>query len=241
MNGNPRQRYLLYALGAVVLFALWHFLGSMLGLGGSDEATGPATTAQRPAVDAEGDPTRPGRRVAAANQGAKPGDRVAVLRMADLERVPSESRPGRDPWRFIDPPPPPPPKPPVPTKEELEAQRRAAEEARRRAEEAARLAAIEAAKPHPPEFNLQYLGRFGPPDQQIAVFTNGKQIFTKQEGEKIDNKFIVAHIGYESVDIGFVGFPTVPTKRVGVTPRRPGQGPVGVNPGNPGNPGGNPG
>ena len=123
----------------------------------------------------------------------------------------------------------------MPTKEELEAQRRAEEEARRRAEEAARLAAIEAAKPHPPEFNLQYLGRFGPPEQQIAVFTNGKQIFNKQGGEVIDNKFVVAHIGYESVDIGFVGFPTVPPKRVGVTPRRPGQGPVG------GNPGGNPG
>jgi hypothetical protein len=234
MNGNPRQRYLLYALGFVALIALWHYLGPMLGFGGDDAATGP-TAVQRPAVDAEGDPTRPSRRVATTHQGAKPGDRVEVLRMADLDRVPSEAKPGRDPWRFIDPPPPPPPPPHVPTKEELEAQRRAAEEARRRAEEAARLAAIEAAKPHPPELNWQYLGRFGPPDKQIAVFTNGKQTINKQEGEVIDNKFVVAHIGYESVDISFVGFPTVPLKRVGVTPRRPGQGPVG------GNPGGNPG
>ncbi len=239
MNGTTRQRYLLYALGVLALIALWHYLGPVLGFGGSGETAGPTpATAQRPAVDAEGDPTRPSRRVATAHQGAKPGDRVTVLRMADLDRVPGESKPGRDPWRFIDPPPPPPPAPRAPTKEELEAQQRAAEEARRRAEEAARLAAIEAAKPHPPEFNLQYLGRFGPPDQQIAVFTNGKQIFNKQEGEVIDNKFIVAHIGYESVDIGFVGFPTVPAKRVGVTLRRPGQGQVG---GNPGNPGGNPG
>ena len=45
----------------------------------------------------------------------------------------------------------------------------------------------------------------------------------------IDNKFIVAHIGYESVDIRFVSFPEVPAKRVGVTPRRQGQ--VGGNPG----------
>ncbi|HEY2292647.1 MAG TPA: hypothetical protein VGM86_18250 [Thermoanaerobaculia bacterium] len=234
MNGNPRRRYLLYALGFVALVALWHYLGPMLGFGGGGETAGP--TVQRRSVDAEGDePSRPGRRVVTTHQGAKPGDRVAVLRMADLERVPGESQAGRDPWRFVDPPPPPPPPPHVPTKEELEAQRRAEEEARRRAEEAARLAAIEAAKPHPPEFNLQYLGRFGPPDRQIAVFTNGKQIFNKQEGEVIDNKFVVAHIGYESVDISFVGFPTVPPKRVGVTPRRPGQGPVG------GNPGGNPG
>ena len=235
MTGSTRQRYLLYGLGIVTLFALWHYLGPLLGFGGSDDAvTGPAV--QRPATDAEGDePARPSRRAATAgtHQGAKPGDRVEVLRMADLDRVPRESAPGRDPWHFVDPPPPPPPAPHVPTKEELEAQRRAAEEARLRAEEAARQAAIEAAKPHPPEFNLQYLGRFGPPDKQIAVFTNGKQIFNKQEGEVIDNKFVVAHIGYESVDISFVGFPTVPAKRVGVTPRRPGQ--AG------GNPGGNPG
>ncbi len=45
----------------------------------------------------------------------------------------------------------------------------------------------------------------------------------------IDSKFIVAHIGYESVDIRFVNFPEVPAKRVGVTPRRQGQ--VGGNPG----------
>ncbi len=233
MNGNTRQRYLLYALGFVALIALWHYMGPMLGFGGSDEATG-TNTAQRPAVDAEGDePARPSRRVAATHQGAKPGDTVEVLRMADLDRVPAESAPGRDPWHYVDPPPPPPPKPHVPTKEELEAQRRAEEAARRAAEEAARRAAEEAAKPHPPELNWQYLGRFGPPEKQIAVFTNGKQIINKQEGEVIDNKFVVAHIGYESVDISFVGFPTVPPKRVGVTPRRPGQ------PG--GNPGGNPG
>ena len=30
----------------------------------------------------------------------------------------------------------------------------------------------------------------------------------------IDNKFIVAHIGYESVDIRFVGFPDWPAKRL---------------------------
>ena len=229
MNGNPRQRYLLYLLGFVALIAAWHYLAPLLGFGGGDEAVAPAAS-QRRSVDAEGDePSRPSRRAATARQGAKPGDRVAVLRMEDLDRLPRQSAAGRDPWRFVDPPPPPPPKPHVPTAEELEAQRRAAEEARRRAEEAARLAAIEAAKPHPPEFNLQYLGRFGPPERQIAVFTNGKQIFNKQEGEVIDNKFIVAHIGYESVDIGFVGFPTVPAKRVGVTSRR--SAPGGGNPG----------
>jgi hypothetical protein len=228
VNGS-RQKTLLMVLGVLALIAVWHyFLGPMLGFGG-DEAAAPAV-AKRPAVDAEGDEVaaRPGRRLAAERHGAHPGDRVEVLRLADLDRVPRPATAGRDPWRFVDPPPPPappPPKPHVPTAEEL----RAAEEARRRAEEEARRRAVEAAKPRPADFTLQFLGRFGPADRQIAVFSNGKSIFNKQEGDVIDNKFIVAHIGYESVDIRFVGFPDVPAKRVGVTPRRQSQ--VGGNPG----------
>jgi hypothetical protein len=230
MNGNSRQRNLLILLGLVLLVAAWRLAGPMLGFGGGDEVTAPAA-ARRPATDSEGDEVspRPGsRRAAATHAGAHPGDRVAVLRLSDLDRAPRVSTPGRDPWSFVDPPPPPPPPPPkphVPTAAELAE----AERLRKLQEEAARLAAIEAAKPRPPEFNLQYLGRFGPPERKIAVFSNGKATFIKQEGEEIDGKFIVARIGYESVDIRFVKFPEVPAKRVGVTPRRQGQ--VGGNPG----------
>lgn len=139
--------------------------------------------------------------------------------MADLDRVPRPSSAGRNPWRFVDPPPPPPPPPPkphIPTPEEI-----AAEEARRRAaEEAARLAAIEAAKPKPPEFTLDYLGNFGPADRKIAVFSDGKKEYPVQEGGVIANQFIVAHIGYESVEIRFVNFPDTPAKRVGVRRRQ---------------------
>ncbi|HEX4498140.1 MAG TPA: hypothetical protein VIE43_20865 [Thermoanaerobaculia bacterium] len=229
---RSRQKTLLLIFGAVVLIAAWHFVGPMLGFGGgaaSDDAAGSATTPKRPAADGEGDEApRPGRRTVVEHHAARPGDRVAVLRLADLDHPALPSKAGRDPWRYVDPPPPPPPPPPPvhkPTAEEL----RAEEEARRRAEEEARKRAIEAAKPHPAAFTLQYLGRFGPPDREIAVFTNGKTVINKQEGEVIDNKFIVSHIGYESVDIRFVGFPDVPAKRVGVTPRR--QSPVGGNPG----------
>lgn len=93
------------------------------------------------------------------------------------------------------------------------------EEERRRAEEAARLAAIEAAKPKPPEFTMEYLGNFGPPERKIAVFANGPKTYNVLEGGVIENKFIVARIGYESVDIRFVGFPDWPAKRVGVRRR----------------------
>lgn len=93
------------------------------------------------------------------------------------------------------------------------------EEERRRAEEAARLAAIEAAKPKPPEFTMEYLGNFGTPEKKIAVFTDGRKTYNALEGETIENKFIVARIGYESVDIRFVGFPDWPAKRLGVRRR----------------------
>jgi hypothetical protein len=226
---NSRQRNLLIVLGLVLLIAAWHYVGPVLGFGGDDEVVAPAA-ARRPATDAEGDEVspRPGRRATATHAGAHPGDHVEVLRLADLDRAPRTSTPGRDPWSFVDPPPPPPPPPPkphVPTAAELAE----AERLRLLQEEQARLAAIEAAKPRPPEFQLQYLGRFGPPEKKIAVFSNGKATFIKQEGDEIDGKFIVSHIGYESVDIRFVNFPEVPAKRVGVTPRRQGQ--VGGNPG----------
>jgi hypothetical protein len=229
MSGNSRQRNLLIFLGLVLLVAAWRLAGPMLGLGGGDEVVAPAA-AKRPATDSEGDEVsrRAGRRAAATHTGAHLDDQVAVLRLSDLDRAPRTSTPGRNPWSFVDPPPPPPPTPPkphVPTAAELAE----AERLRKLQEEAARLAAIEAAKPKPPPFNLQYLGRFGPPERKIAVFSNGKATFIKQEGEDIDGKFIVAHIGYESVDIRFVNFPEVPAKRVGVTPRRQGQ--VGGNPG----------
>ncbi len=216
MNAS-RQRVLILVLIALALIAAWrYFLAPMLGIGG-DEAAAPA--AARPATDAEGDSLTRGRSNASEqHHGARPGDKVAVLRMADLDRVPAESPGGRDPWRFVDPPPPPPVKPKGPSAEELarlEAARRAAEE---RARAAAAAAAIEAAKPKPAEFTLKYLGRFGPADRKLAVFTNGKDIIDVQEGETIDNKFIVSHIGLESVDIRFVGFPDWPTKRVGVSP-----------------------
>lgn len=192
-QGNTRQRNLLIVFAAVLLITAWRFVGPILGFGGND-ATLPVA-AQGPIAGAE-------------RLGTHPGDRVAVLRMANLDRVSRESTRGRDPWSFVDPP-----RQPI---RSLLPQSKPHES----------IAAVQPAKvaeplQQPADFNLQYLGRFGPPDKQIAVFTRGKEIFNKQEGEVIDNQFIVEHIGYEAVDIRFVGFPEVPGKRVGVTRRRP--------------------
>ncbi len=66
---------------------------------------------------------------------------------------------------------------------------------------------------------MEYMGFFGPADKKIAVFIDGKKQINVLEGDKIQNQFIVERIGYESVDIRFVGFPDVPAKRVGVRRR----------------------
>jgi hypothetical protein len=202
MNGNKRQSVLLIVLAVVLLIASLQFAGSMLGFG-EDAETLPVAV-RRPAAGA---PT--------GRLGTHPGDRVAMLRVADLERAPRESTSGRDLWRFVDPPPQ--PKRHAPAVDELPATGEASP---------ARPAgpAPGEVKPDPyPEFKLRYLGRFGPPSRQIAVFANGKAVVNAQEGDVIDDKFIVAHIGYESVEIRFVGFPDAPAKRVGVTPRPQGR------------------
>jgi hypothetical protein len=136
----------------------------------------------------------------------RPGGRIASLNTAALDRARSGGRGGRDPWRFADPPPIPNP----------DARRSTQPEAQ--APVAGKPA--EPPRPHPDDFTLRYLGRFGPPEKQIAVFTNGAQIFNRQEGEILDGRFIVSRIGYESVDIRFVGFPEAPARRVGVVAGR---------------------
>jgi hypothetical protein len=138
---------------------------------------------------------------------------LAELRVDDLEQAPGILTPGRDPFRFGEPP-----KPPGPTPEELAARRAAEEAALRAAEEAARRAAEQAAaeppRPQPPPVTFTYLGSFGRPDRRIAVLAAGENIINARRGDVIDGKFILADIGYESVDIGFVAFPEAPPKRL---------------------------
>jgi hypothetical protein len=214
VNGGSHTKLLLGILAAVLLVSGWFYLRS------DDEGAAPAPAARRGAgLDPEGGGTvapasSPSRGRGAEARAAVP--EVIALHFADLERTPHTYRTGRDPWRFVEPPPPPPPVPKAPTKAELEA-RRLAEEARLKAAadaaaEAARIAAI----PKPPPFTWTYLGNFGPVERRIAVFADGKTIYNAQQGETLAGKFIVAQIGYESVDIRFVGFPEWPAQRLAV-------------------------
>ncbi len=210
MTPARRKKLMLGLLGVLVLAMIWNYLPP-LGGGGGGTGTAPRLGGSG-GIEEAAESGQPRRRVRRAGD-AVPTKDVVDLRMAALEAPPRISTPGRDPWRFIDPPPPPepppPPPPPPPTAAELAA-RRAAEQAAAEAAERARLKALE---PKPPPFTLKFLGSFGPPRAKIATFTDGKAVWNVREGGELQGKFIVAKIGYESVDIKFVGFPNEPAIR----------------------------
>jgi hypothetical protein len=209
-----RTKLLLGALAFVALFGVWTWIGP--GSGGEEAAPG----AVRGAYDEDTAPVNlplPGAGRAASTK--PPAEHVEELRVAALTVRPREYTPGRDPWRYVDPPPPPkPPPPPPPSQAVLDARRAAEEAAARLREQMLREQQIEAAKPKPPPFTMSYLGNFGPPNRRLAVFSDGKTIYNAREGEVLAGKFIVAEIGYESVDIRFVGFPDWPPQRLAVGP-----------------------
>ena len=68
--------------------------------------------------------------------------------------------------------------------------------------------------PTPPNFDYQYVGTFGRPGNQLAVFRKDGEIVNVRLGETFAKRFILRNIGIESVDIGYVGFPPDRTKRV---------------------------
>ena len=59
-----------------------------------------------------------------------------------------------------------------------------------------------------------FLGSFGPQTRRLAVFSDGAEIYNVLEGEVLKEQFVVVRIGFESADVGFVGFPDAPAKRL---------------------------
>lgn len=132
----------------------------------------------------------------------EPVRQVVELHSVSVDDVPSEYEPGRDPFRFYEPPKPAPP-PPEP-KPEPRPERPPVEPPPE----------PEPQGPRPPPIELEYLGSFGPADQPIAVFTDGEEILNARLGDVLDGSFRVVRIGYESVDLAFVDFPEVPAERL---------------------------
>ncbi|MEO8277107.1 MAG: hypothetical protein ABI639_12910 [Thermoanaerobaculia bacterium] len=137
---------------------------------------------------------------------------MTELRIAELQSPTGALSVGRDPFRYG--PFPAPPPPPPPTRAELAERARLAEEARLAREAAAREALI----PRPPPVTLVYLGSFGSERRRIAVFADaaGENLYNVRVGDTVEGKFIVDRIGYESVDLKFVGFPDEPAKRLAI-------------------------
>jgi hypothetical protein len=208
--GSRRQAILLGSLAVVLCLALVRWRP------GAD-APAPAATAKpavsrpvpaRPFGDSPGEdassPSRPKRGAKEVNP-----DDVPVISVADLApaKEKATSDPGRDLFMLRDPthpplptatPPPVPPgdvrfigplPPPPPTP-----------------------------TPKPPDIAFKFIGTFGPKDHPIAVVQQGDQVLNVRAGDTLLGKFILRKVGYESIDVGFVGFPDSETRRVGITP-----------------------
>jgi hypothetical protein len=72
--------------------------------------------------------------------------------------------------------------------------------------------------PAPPEITFRLMGIFGPTDRPIAALLNGDQLINAREGDVVLRDFRIQKIGYESIDVGFVGFPPTESRRLGIAP-----------------------
>ena len=72
--------------------------------------------------------------------------------------------------------------------------------------------------PVPPAISFKFIGTFGPKDQPIAVLLQGDQLLNAHSGDVVFGRFILRNIGYESVEIGYVGYPPAVTQKLGLTP-----------------------
>ncbi|MGH9382385.1 MAG: hypothetical protein ACRD2Z_17515 [Thermoanaerobaculia bacterium] len=144
-----------------------------------------------------------------AGVGGGPGVELPRVARLDFEALQPEEgvfEPGRDIFRFGQ---------VGPSPEEL--RRQAAAQAPKPAPPPAPPSPRQGpAAPQPPPVTLVFLGTFGPREAPIAVFSDREAIYNARQGDVIEELFIVRQIGYESVDLGFVGFPEDLTHRLAV-------------------------
>jgi hypothetical protein len=115
----------------------------------------------------------------------------------------------RDLFRFQEPPPPPPPKPkPQPPKPILPGDPRFV---------GPLPPPPPPPPPKPPKVPFVFTGSFGPNQQPIAVLVENNELKIVRPGDVVDGKFIIRRIGYESLDVGFVGFSDDNIERLPIT------------------------
>ncbi len=137
---------------------------------------------------------------AQVSSATAPVREVVALDLAVLRPQENRYGIGRDPFSYApEPPPPPPPTPPPPPPPTPTPY----------------VTPTPPPPPPPPSIaHLKYLGSFGPPEARIAVIMSGNELYNVRAGAVLEGKFIVQEIGFESVAIGFVGFPDAPPQRV---------------------------
>lgn len=185
-SSRPRP-LLLVALAVVVLIAGWRYLPSFGGGSGFTRTT--SADLRSAAIE------------------------VVELAAHTLDQAPPEGRTTRDPWSFGSRPAPvtsapvsepktlPEPEPiPVNVPEEPQP----------------KPPPPKPLGPKPPPVDVVYLGSFGRNDNPIAVFKDNDAVYNALVGDLVKQKFKVQRIGYESVDLQFVGFPGEPAVRLAI-------------------------
>lgn len=72
--------------------------------------------------------------------------------------------------------------------------------------------------PKPPDVTFKFVGTFGPKGHPIAVIQQGDLVYNVRAGDVLFDKFVLRSVGYESIEVGFVGFADTDTRRIGITP-----------------------
>ena len=137
---------------------------------------------------------------------------VVELAAHTLDETPPEVRAARDPWSFASRPAPERtvPEATVPEPRPIAVQPVVPERPRPRAPAPTPIG------PRPPAVDIVYLGTLGRDDDPVAVFSDGSAIYNALTGDLVKDLFQVQRIGYESVDLLFVGFPDEPAVRLAI-------------------------
>ena len=204
--GSRRQLYLLLGLAAfLVLVVRWRSAPSSPAVPGARSSSGPVV----PGEEAPGATSaRP--RARASQKVLNPED-VPIVSRKDFEGWDRREAPGpRNPFDQRPPTPVPPPTPtpglppaPAPGSPNF-------------------IGALPppppTPTPAPPDIPFKFIGTFGPKDRPFAVLVMGDQILNARSGDTVFERFKLRRVGYESVDIGFVGFPETEQRRLGIAP-----------------------
>jgi hypothetical protein len=210
------------ALILIVGFAIYTF-------GSPDRGAEPAAAASpSDALEDNGKTTAvTPRRTTAPTPGVTP------IRMDLLEAESGSYKSDRNIFAYVEPPPPPPPKPPEPPPPPPDQDKDGVPDFRDNCVSVANpdqsdvdrdgIGTICETEPEvpppppppvPPQFTWKFIGVFGPPQSPIATFAREGEIVNARVGEIIEGKFILRHIGIESAEIAFVGFPPDQRQRI---------------------------